>query len=263
MEISHIKDLTPYMDVNEIIATLTQEVHGILGDELVGLYLMGSLTYDDFNPERSDIDLLVATKSALSKEKLDEIEAMHARTGEANEKWTKRIECSYVPIEMLENILPPKTPRPYIGEGVFYTKAPYGNEWLINQYLLYKHGIPLVGPDFKELVNPIDIKEVQKACVRDLFQEWEPKIKDSKYLQNSHYQSYVVLNLCRILYTVMCGEVVSKKVSSSWAKEEFGSEWGDLIQTAENWQYGTEMKLQDQTVDFIKFVISKVKEKHF
>ena len=185
---------------------------------------------------------------------------MHQEVGESNEKWTRRIECSYIPVDMLQNILPPKTPRPYIGEGIFYAVAPYGNEWLINNYLLYKNGIALLGPDFKTIVKPIDIVDVQKACIRDLFKEWEPKINDSAWLKNSHYQSYVVVNLCRILYTVLQKEVTSKRVAAVWVKNELSPEWKELIQTAESWEYGKDMHMQEETKRFIKFVINKVRK---
>jgi len=161
---------------------------------------------------------------------------------------------------MLKNILPPKTPRPYFGEGVFYPKADYGNEWLINNYLLYKYGTPLFGPSFKKLIKPIDITDVQKACIRDLFKEWEPKISDPNYLNNSHYQSYVVLNLCRILYVVMNNDLASKKTSASWVKKEY-KQWNDLIQAAENWQYGNKMNKKEEAIDFIKFVVDIIKRK--
>lgn len=255
-----MNELTPHAEVNEIIAVMTQEVQGLIGDELVGLYLTGSVTYGDFNPGRSDIDFLAVMKTPLTKEKMDEIKAMHERIGENNPKWAERIECSYIPADFLQNVLPPKTPRPYFGEGKFYPAAPYGNEWIINQYLLYKHGVALIGTDFKKLVKPIDIKNVQKACIRDLFAEWEPKITDPNYLKNSHYQSYVALNLCRILYTIMCNDVTSKTVSASWAKQEF-PEWSGLINKAENWKYGEEMNLREETAEFIKFVISHVVKK--
>ena len=161
---------------------------------------------------------------------------------------------------MLNNILPPKEPRPYYGGGVFYREAPYGNEWIINNYLLYQHGIPLIGSDFKELISPIDIIEVQKACVRDLFQEWEPKITDFEWLDNSHYQSYLIMNLCRILYTVMTGKIASKKISAEWVKNKFGLRWRNLIDTAEDWQYGKTMSLRNETIDFIKFVVDEIKQ---
>lgn len=252
--------ITKHQDVNELLRLLEQGVLSIFGKNLVGLYLTGSLSYDDFNPERSDIDLIAIIKVPASQKEIKLIKQLHEKLEKKNKKWAKRIECSYVPIKMLKSILPPKAPRSYIGEGVFYPEALYGNEWLINKYLLYKHGIPLVGPDFKTLTKPINIKDVQKACVRDLFKEWQPKITDSNYLKNSHYQSYVILNLCRILYTVICGEVVSKKASATWVKKEFGSQWSNLIKTAENWRYGIEMNRREETVDFIKFVVDKVKK---
>lgn len=197
---------TPYPEINKILASLTQGMTEILRDNLVGIYLMGSLSYGDFNSDNSDIDLVVLVKDPLSPEQLEALKQLHLQVEASHKKWAKRIECSYVPREMLHQIQPPKKPRPYFGEGIFYPEAPYGNEWIINQYLLYKHGIPLVGPDFKTFVNPIDIEDVREACIRDLFEEWKAKMNDREWLSNSHYQSYIVLNLCRILYTVICHE---------------------------------------------------------
>jgi hypothetical protein len=254
METLAIRELTPYEDVNEILVSITQGASEILGNDLVGLYLTGSLSYDDFNPGRSDIDLVSVVRQPLSKDQLEKIQALHEHVEQENESWAKRIECSYIPVEMLSQTLPPKAPRPYVGEGKFYAEAPYGNEWLINNYLLSKHGIALKGPDFRTLISPIDIEDVKKACVRDVFKEWEPKINDPDYLRNSHYQSYVVLNICRVLYTVMKNELASKRVSIAWAREEF-PQWGELIQEAENWKYGQKMHSEDETKKFLKFVI--------
>ena len=251
---------TPYEDINKVLRSLETGIVGIFGKNLIGLYLTGSLSYSDFNPESSDIDLLVVLNKPVAKEEIKLIKQLHQKVGKENEKWANRVECSYIPVKMLKNILPPKLPRPYFGESILYPEAPYGNEWLINNYLLQKHGITLIGPDFKTLVKPIDIADVQKACIRDLSKEWQPKIADLNYLENSHYQSYVVLNLCRILYTILCEETASKKVSANWVKNEF-KQWKNLIETAEKWHYGLELKLQEQTKDFIKFVINKVKSR--
>jgi hypothetical protein len=101
------------------------------------------------------------------------------------ETWAERIECSYVPLELIRELTPPATPRPWWGFGTSYAKAPAGNEWIINHYLLSKHGIALERPDFNELIPPIDIHTVRQASARDLFQEWVPKIDDGVWLSNS------------------------------------------------------------------------------
>lgn len=136
---------------------------------------------------------------------------------------------------------------------------PAGNEWIINHYLLSKYGIALHGPDFNELIPTIDIDLVRQASARDLFQEWLPKIEDAAWLANSHYQSYLILNLCRILRTVIGGEPGSKKVAGQWVKAKY-PQWKSLVEEAERWEYGREMKRQSEVVEFLRFAVSRVNE---
>jgi hypothetical protein len=160
---------------------------------------------------------------------------------------------------MLSSITPPKEPRPYYGENTFWPEAPYGNEWIINLYLTYTYGQTIVGPDFKTLIQPIEIKEVQKAAIKDLFTEWEPKLRESEWLNSSHYQSYLVLNLSRILYTVKQARAHSKKTATDWVKKTY-PEWENLIDTAQEWCYDQKMEKQAQTREFLIFVIKQVRQ---
>ncbi len=254
--------LSPYPDIDVILSALVEGISAICGENLIGIYLTGSLSYGDFNPASSDIDLVTVVQNAVINPQLEQIKQLHQQVEIRHPNWAERIECSYVPIGLFTNLLPPKEPRPYVGEGKFYPDADYGNEWIINNYLLYEHGIALVGSEFSTLIDPIEIQEVQKACIRDLFKEWQPIINDPDFLQNSHYQAYLVLNLCRILYTVLQGETGSKKVSATWVKSTFPT-WVNLIQTAEAWEYGVKMEMESQTVDFIKFAVEKMSETAF
>ncbi len=248
---------TPYSDINQVIVSLSQGISEILKENLVGTYLFGSLTYEDFNDTSSDIDLVTILKNPASESEFKKLKELHKQVEERYPKWVKRIECSYTPQAMLSSVMPPGA-RPYYGEGIFYPEAPYGNEWIINLYLIYKHGKAIVGPEFSELVQPIKIEDVQQACIRDLFKEWEPKLREPEWLDNPHYQSYLVMNLCRIFNTVMNATVLSKKKSAVWVKQKY-PQWKELIQTAKEWHYGLEMKEKEKTLEFLKFVIEKVK----
>ncbi len=250
--------ITPHKEINELIDEFKNGVVKSLHQNLIGLYITGSLSYNDFVPGRSDLDFQVIVKLPLSITEISEIEKLHRYIEGIYPAWSKRIECSCTPQYMLSDILPPTDPRPWWGAGTMYQKAPYGNEWIINQYQLHNHAITLTGPDYKSLTKPISIQDVQKACVRDLFQEWEPKIQYVDSL-DSHNRSYIVLNLCRILYTVSQSAVSSKKISAAWAKSTF-PQWKDLIETAERWVYGTEMKLHEETKEFIRFVTEQVED---
>src|SRR6476469_6699622 len=67
---------TPYPDVNEILAMLLSNVRETLQDQLVGMYLFGSLANGDFD-ELSDIDVLVATNTVISKHQFIALKQMH------------------------------------------------------------------------------------------------------------------------------------------------------------------------------------------
>ena len=56
----------------------------------------------------------------------------------------------------------------------------------------------------------------------------------------------------------MCNDAVSKKVATSWAKNEY-PQWKDLIEVADSWHYGIKMERQKEVVEFIKFVMAKTK----
>jgi predicted nucleotidyltransferase len=254
-----MKDATPYPAINTVLAEWVEGAKRLLGGKLVGLYLSGSLAYGDFVPERSDIDLQAVVQSPLTEDELRSVEQLHKDVELTYPEWANRIECSYVPRELMRELTPPATPRPWWGFGTFYAEAPAGNEWIINHYLLSKHGIPLAGPDFIDLIPPIEIDNVRRASARDLFQEWVPKTDDAEWLSNSHYQSYLVLNLCRILHTVVHGEPGSKKVAGAWAKAMY-PQWKNLIEEAEKWSYGDQMKRQADAVAFLRFAVERVNE---
>jgi predicted nucleotidyltransferase len=56
MKLNKDMNYTPYKDVNEVLNSLTSEIAPILGENLVGVYLTGSLSYGDFNPENSSFN---------------------------------------------------------------------------------------------------------------------------------------------------------------------------------------------------------------
>ena len=55
---------TPHSAINELLQDLLGRVQKIVGSEFVGMYLYGSLASGDFQPNRSDIDVVVVTGEA-------------------------------------------------------------------------------------------------------------------------------------------------------------------------------------------------------
>jgi len=65
--------------------------------------------------------------------------------------------------------------------------------------------------------------------------------------------------LCRILHTVTQGEPRSKKIAAQWAKAAY-PQWQNLIEEAEQWAYGDEMKRQADAVAFLQFAVERANE---
>src|SRR5215469_723863 len=163
-----MNDVTPYPAINTLLTEWAEGLKRLLGKKIVGLYLSGSLADGDFVPDRSDIDLQAVLRNPLTENELRSVEQLHKEVERGCPEWAERIECSYVPLELLRELTPPAKARPWWGFGTFCAEAPAGNEWIINHYLLSRHGIALEGPDFNKLILPIDIHEVRQASARDL-----------------------------------------------------------------------------------------------
>lgn len=259
MKTSDIEKLTPDGDVSQVLVLLSENLQSILGKQLIGLYLTGSLTYGDFDRGRSDIDFLAVVDQKLTTEQLKHIESMHRHIGKSVPVWSKRLEGSYVTKDMLASIERPRISRPYVNGGKL-SHFKYGNEWLLNLYVLQECGIALFGLDPKTVFPPVDINLVREASKKDLLEDWAPKDSssfESEEYESAHMQAYAILTMCRILYREFNDDVASKRKSSAWVKTTY-EEWRELIEKAENWQHGQEIDAVDETLDFIKFTLNKV-----
>lgn len=260
MQLEQIRRLTPHQDINDILVELARGLSGTLGGRLVGFYLTGSLTYGDFDRGSSDIDYLVVMDEPVSDEQRRALVALHEAVGKRFPAWRERIEGSYVTRAMLPNLHPPVAGRPYVNGGAFWEPdPPYGNEWLLNLYVLRECGIALIGPDPADLIGPVGIDDVREASRRDLVEDWLPMADDPTAFDDSHLQAYVTLTLCRILHRAAHDGVASKRVASAWVKNEYGEPWRSLAERAERWSHGEDMRSNAGVRDFIRFTDQTLK----
>src|SRR6266550_5320494 len=75
--------------VSALLHDLSTNLSSILGGNLVGVYLYGSLTQQGFNPKRSDVDCIVVTKRDLSDAQFRRLDAWLARTANSNPRATR------------------------------------------------------------------------------------------------------------------------------------------------------------------------------
>src|ERR1041384_185565 len=81
--------------VSALLQEITAHLPAILGRNLVGIYLYGSLTQRAFNHKRSDIDCIVVTERDISDRQFKKLAAWLARAAESN-PWTARLQISFL-----------------------------------------------------------------------------------------------------------------------------------------------------------------------
>src|SRR5215208_4440409 len=95
----------PYFDVADIVNLLLKEVKEILGDQLISMYLHGSLANHDFD-EYSDIDILFLTEQIISEEIFATLHELHDKISTIDSLWAIQLEVSYIPRDDLRHFDP-------------------------------------------------------------------------------------------------------------------------------------------------------------
>jgi len=211
-----MKSFTLYSSVNEILNILIKSINELLGERFLGMYVHGSLALNDFVPDRSDIDLVVVTKSIIPNNILKKIELMHKKISLSNLEYAKKLECIYIPINSLKHYSQEKAYFPclHVG-GAFYTDG-FG---LIEKHVLREEGIVLKGPNPKTFINPVSSSELKQAAIESLKNWWLPKLEKHPKHMESDYQVYAVLTMCRAIYTTQNGNIVSKSIAAQYVKK--------------------------------------------
>jgi hypothetical protein len=244
---------TSYPDVNGVLNLLLHRVSAILGLQLIGMYLYGSLSSGDFDPTSSDIDFAVVTEQDLTTEMVSALEKMHIDIWASGLKWAAKLEGAYMPKSLIRRHDPSGLPCPAVNEGAFYV-ARLGSDWIIQRHIIRECGIILSGPNPKTLIDPVSPAEIRQAVHGVLGEWWFPMLENPDWLgkRGSEYHAYAVISMCRALHALRYGVIVSKPVAAKWAQTEFG-EWGALIEKALAAQAGSPPGFLDETLKFIRF----------
>ena len=95
-----------------------------------------------------------------------------------------------------------------------------------------ERGVTLAGPSPHTLIDPIAPQVLQRT-VADTVDAWAiPKLHQPELLRTRGSQAYVVLTLCRMLYTLATGQIVTKRVAATWALATLEARWRLLIERA-------------------------------
>jgi len=251
---------TPYPDVNVLLQRLRASVREVLRDDFIGMYLYGSLASGDFDPDGSDIDVVVITARVLPDDLVCALEAMHAVVAAGDTKWVARLEAAYVPQQAMRRFDPNASPCPTINEGHFYLDR-QSSDWVIQRHVLYESGVVVAGPPLRSMIDPVQPDGIRRA-VCALLHGWWSSLLDNPDLRlnNSGYQGYAVFTMCRALYALEHGVIVSKPVAARWAQQTLGEPWAGLIDCAFIWRHGGKSERLNDVLAFMRYTIQRSDE---
>lgn len=250
---------TPYEEVNTAVTTLLENVRAVLGDEFIGMYLYGSIAIGGFDPGRSDIDFLVITAQSLKSDMMKSLRDMHLRLWEKALPWVDKIEGVYVPYDEIGDHELDCSECLMINEKQFATGI-LDTDWVLNRYILNKHGVTVSGPPIQSLVKPVSTDRLKETIKAELKIRWTKFLYDKELLTHQGYQSFIVITMCRVMYTLVTGDIPAKDKAAEWALENLDSEWHVLIYHAIKWQYGVPSGDIGETRRFMRYVMNKAGE---
>ena len=221
---------TRFRELNEVLRVFVAAVRDVLGENLCGVYLQGSLAVGDAD-EHSDVDFIVVTYGPLGPDDPAALQAVQKRVYAMPTTWAQHLEGSYITRDLLMTVDPGDTPLLYFDNGSTDIAWDDHCNTAVVRWSLREHGISLFGPDARELIDPVTPDHL-RAEMAETLRKWDDLLADRSFDWSRRFQGLLVLSICRILHTLGCGRVTSKRQAGEWALGALDLEWHDLIQGA-------------------------------
>jgi VanZ family protein/predicted nucleotidyltransferase len=227
------REPTPDPKVNALLRTLLAEVRKVLGSHFIGLYIEGSVANGGFDTD-SDVDFVVVTDRPVTEELFAALQSMHDRIARLDTPWAIQLEGSYIPREALRRHDPACVTHPNLerGSGERLKPAVHDQGWDVHRWVLRKRGIAMTGPKIQTLIDPVSPEQLRRAMLPTLSGWGAYLLEHPEEIRPRAYQAYIVLTLCRILYTLGTGRVASKTRAAAWALKHADPAWQGVIQRA-------------------------------
>jgi len=253
---------TPYADVNALLQLLLDRARAALGPNLVGIYLYGSLSSGDFDPDSSDVDFVVATARTLPDETVRALARVHAEIAASGLPWSRRLEGWYLPPQALRRHDPADLSHPTIGVDWDFGPADLGADWVIQRHIVREQGVVVWGPPPADLIDPVPPDELRRAVVETAIGFWAHQLEgpEPEWLRTREYQAFAILTMCRILYTLEHGAIASKPVAAAWSREVLDAEWVPQVERALGWRHDHHLDDLSETLRFVSYTVERCRE---
>lgn len=251
------------VEVTPLLEALLGGVQDALGENIVGVYLCGSLALGGFDPETSDVDVLVVTQQPVSDAEFASLRAFHERMPVEGNEFGRAYEVYYIDRATLRRFAPGQR-HVKAGSDEEFGWKPQRRNWVIERWTVREHGLVVQGPDPAGLIDPVttdDLREAARSELRIRIADWaRDGVEPEPWLQRRGGQAYEVITVCRALYTIECADLPSKSKALEWALANLPQEWQPVARWA--WEhrddrtFGTEML--PELIRFVRWAVESL-----
>lgn len=259
----------PYPELRGVLDAFATEVSAELADNLVGIYMTGSIAVGDFDAD-SDVDFLVVTKEDILEPTSKRLQAIQKKIYTMECYPAQHLEGSFISLDDLnDSQIVGKKELYYFDNGwTDIERSVHDNQWHV-RWILRERGVTLIGPGPKEFVKPVPPEELRSEMKQGMLErmlEFEPCLDQPRCYSNSRFgQPHIVLTFCRMLQTLQTGKVESKKSAAIWAKGVMNARWHKVIDAALTEREGVrymvkikqraEQSVLEETLAFLNYAI--------
>lgn len=248
------------MQCKEILNKIANEYYRILGNNLIGIYVHGSIAFGCFNPNKSDIDFIVVVNYRPTIEEKEEL--IQTLLYLSEEAPIKGYEMSVVlsrfckdfvyptPFELHYSIAHLQRCQDNLRE---YCASMNGTDKDLSAHftVIKKVGYTVIGKQITEVFGDIPKDDYLDSIKGDI---------ENAIDEISGNGTYIVLNLCRVLAYKNDGLILSKEEGGLWGKENLPKRFRTLLFKAlKNYKSEIEEVFDKElTLEFSNYMIQKI-----
>ena len=223
--------------VQQLVDGLLTALRQALPDNLVGLYLRGSLATGGFVPETSDVDLFAVTERPMTGAEYEALQRVHGEVESWPNPHARRLEIAYVDRQALRHFLPGRR-HPTLGQGEKLAWTEHRSNWILERWTLREHGVAIYGPEPRTLIDPISAAAVREAVHARLpdWAVWANAQDETELAAPRASSAYWVETMCRALYTLDCGALCPKATAVQWARVWLPEPWRSTVARSQQWR---------------------------
>lgn len=243
---------------------------------VLGLYITGSMALRDFQPTKSDVDFLVLCDTLPTKTQLGAVRMIHKQMKKAFP--LSNLSGSYITLKTIGSTTPAEEIVLHYDRGLFkYGRFEMG---IISLMELKANAITVFGPLPQHLPIQVDEKRLKDFILRNLDSYWNKWIRDHHHIFRKklllilfpRMTEWSVLGMARQIYTLQCGEIISKTKAGEFALQQFPEAFRKIVKIAidtrnddhtiplfKSYTIKPSLKRARQTIECLKYMLDQAK----